>query len=105
MASDKKRHRRLKRLFAEQRRVCFWCFRTCARTGSRTPARGTIDHVFPRGLRPVDWVMGDGVADVKVLACHACNQARGDVWCSLLNYIAARKAEIIGGPLPAGYLP
>jgi hypothetical protein len=103
MADPKKRRRRVKVLLAEQRRVCFWCFRTCARHGSRTPARATIDHVFPRGLRPVPAGGRDDMTFVTVLACHACNQARGDVWGAVLASIASRKAEIIGGPLPSRY--
>lgn len=80
-------HNKLKRAFAEQRGLCFWCgchtvlfdpAMVAGRKTHKTPINlATFDHAYNRIGRIRSWTSVQGKYHPGVLACRICNNARG----------------------------
>lgn len=73
------RNRKLKLLFLEKYRVCFWCgvnvrvIEHARNTSRLAQDMATIDHVESKYFRKKGQVV------TKVLACYSCNKKRADI--------------------------
>ncbi len=100
MTGQKKLKQRLSTAFDEQGGRCFWCFGACRPpydgAGMRPPPapnEATADHLYPKAP---DLPRPKHRAFAIVMACRACNGARGTVWNYLLNDARKRGRAIVG---------
>lgn len=70
--------------------VCAYCAKKCVLNGKRSNPRGiTLDHVMARELG------GNNAATNLVVACRACNAAKGKLNLQgFLAYLAARNVNV-----------
>lgn len=75
----------ISRLMLEGEGRCHWCGKPVVEwkdKHQKKPAdsiRATIDHVYPRGEPLRHYPPANPMLIQKVLACHSCNQRRGNM--------------------------
>lgn len=79
----------LEKLWRRQKGCCKYCGRgTALRAGERDPLGATVDHVVPRA--------GGGANDAanRVMACRACNGAKGSMDVVAFEGVLARNGGL-----------